>query len=112
MAIGNSTSVLSGGAPGAGVFLTSGGKPQLGVGGTAFTNMRFGTTQNLSTGTAVVADAGATANTKYFFTTKALGTLTSPVSYMATTRSAGVSFTIVSQNLTDTSTVDWVAIEP
>lgn len=102
-----SLSAGSANAPG-----TVSGPSKLGTGGTAFTNLRHGITGALSSGTLVVADAGATANTRYIFTTHTLGTVTAPQAYYASARSAGVSFTITSANATDTSTVDWVAIEP
>jgi hypothetical protein len=83
-----------------------------GSGGTKISNIRHGATGALSGGTLVVSDTGATASTRYFFTTLALGTVTVAQAYYASARSAGVSFTITSASATDTSTVNWLAIEP
>lgn len=83
-----------------------------GTGGTSIKNIRHGVTGALTGGTLLVADAGATANTRYFFTTHALGTVTVASAYWASARSAGVSFTVTSNQATDTGTVDWLAIEP
>ncbi len=80
-----------------------------GANGTPITSIRMGTTAALVGGTAVVTDAGATASTRYFFTTHTLGTITVPSAYYASARSVGVSFTITSNQATDTSTVDWIA---
>lgn len=91
---------------------TVSGTTTLGSAGTVITRIRHGITVALSSGTLVVSDTGATANTRYFFTAHTLGTITLPVTYYASARSAGVSFTITSGNVTDTSTVDWLAIEP
>jgi hypothetical protein len=86
------------------------GTNTFGANGTAITSLRFGSTAALVAGTLVVSDAGATANTRYFFTTKVLGTVTVASSYYVSARSNGVSFTITSNQPTDTSTVDWLAI--
>lgn len=85
---------------------------QAGTSGTGITNIRHGITGNLSAGTLTVSDAGATANTRYFFTAHTLGTVTVTSSYYASSRSAGVSFTVTASIATDTSTLDWMAIEP
>ena len=92
--------------------LSTTGASTIGSAGTSIKNIRHGITTNLSGGTLVVSDAGATANTRYFFSTHALGTIILPAAYYASARSAGVSFTILSNQATDTSTVDWMAIEP
>lgn len=80
--------------------------------GTAIKNIRHGVSNALVAGTVSVTDTGATANTRYFFTTHTIGTITLPGSYYASARSVGASFTLTSSQITDTSTVDWVAVEP
>lgn len=79
-------------------------------GGGTITSIRFGTSGAMTSGTVTVADTGATAASRYFFTTHTLGTVTLPVAYRASTITPGTSFIISSGNITDTSTVDWFAI--
>lgn len=88
------------------------GGVQVGSTGTKITGIRVGTSGAMTAGSITVADTATTANTRYTFTARTLGTITLPTSYYASARSAGVSFTIVSAQITDTSTVDWVAYEP
>lgn len=85
---------------------------KLGSAGVVFTNIRHGITGALSGGTLVVADAGSTANTRYFFSAHTLGTVTVTSAYFCSARNAGVSFTVTASVPTDTSTVDWMAVEP
>ena len=80
--------------------------------GTAIKNIRHGVSGAMTAGTVTVTDAGCTANTRYFFTCHTIGTVTIPSSYYASTRTASTSFVITSSQPTDTSTVDWLAIEP
>jgi tartrate dehydratase beta subunit/fumarate hydratase class I family protein len=83
--------------------------------GTAGNKITIATGANSSTGTsgALVAGAGTvltsavTANSKVFFSTHALGTVTVPQSYYVSARTPGVSFAIASSSASDTSTVDW-----
>ncbi len=63
-------------------------------------------------GVATVSTNKVTANSRIFLTPEALGTIASPVALAVTARSAGTSFTITSANLTDTSTVAWIIVEP
>lgn len=63
-------------------------------------------------GVATVSTTKVTANSRIFICPEALGTIASPVALAVTARSAGTSFTITSANLTDTSTVAWVIMEP
>lgn len=63
-------------------------------------------------GTKTVSTTAVTANSRIFLQAESLGTITSPVALAVTGRSAGTSFTITSANLTDTSTVAWIIIEP
>lgn len=73
------------------------------------TNKRMGQA-TLVAGTVVVSNTSVTANTRIFLshanTSGTLGHL-----YISA-RSAGVSFTITSSSNTDTSTVNWLLIEP
>lgn len=79
-------------------------------GGTAITSFRFGTSSALVSGTLVVADTGATASSRYFFSTHTLGTVTVAGAYYCSARTPGTSFAITANIPTDTSTVDWHAI--
>lgn len=74
-------------------------------------NARMGLA-TLSSGTIVVTTTAVTANSRIFVTAQTLGTITVPVGYSISARSAGTSFTILSGNLTDTSTVAWQIVEP
>lgn len=81
--------------------------------GTAIKNVRHGVSGAMVAGAVTVTDTGCTANTRYFFTTFALGTVAvcgGP--YYASTRTASTSFVITSLQATETSTVHWMAIEP
>jgi hypothetical protein len=85
---------------------------KVGASGGTLTSIRFGTTAALVGGTAAMADTGATASSKYFFSVHpgGLGTVTVPSAYYASVVTPGTGFTIVSNQATDTSTVDWMAI--
>jgi len=80
--------------------------------GTAIKNIRHGVSGAMVAGVVTVTDTGCTANTRYFFTQFTQGTVTSPSSYWASTRTASTSFVITSNQLTETGTVHWTAIEP
>ena len=69
-------------------------------------------TATLVAGTATVNTNKITANSRVFLTTQSLGTITRPVSVGVTARVAETSFTITSMDITDTSTVAWVIMEP
>lgn len=75
------------------------------------TNATMGTAV-LVLGTKVVSTTKVTANSRIFLSSESLGTITSPVAVAVTARTAGTSFTITSANLTDTSTIAWIIIEP
>lgn len=66
----------------------------------------------LSGGTVVVSNTLVTANSRIFLTAQSLGTITVPVGYAISARSAGTSFTILSGNVADTSTIAWEIKEP
>lgn len=83
-----------------------------GSAGTAITNIRHGISGAMVLGSVTITDAGCTANTRYFFTAHTLGTITVPGGYYAMTRNAGTSVVVVSSQATETSTLDWMAIEP
>jgi len=86
-------------------------KLTVGDNATTLTNIRVGQT-TLSGGTAVVADASVTANTKIFVSVHTLGTIAIAAAYDATTRTPGTNFTIKSSSGTDTSVVDYLMLEP
>ena len=69
-------------------------------------------TATLVAGTATVNTNKITANSRIFLNCQALGTITKPVALGITARTAGVSFTITSMDITDTSTVAWIIMEP
>jgi hypothetical protein len=66
----------------------------------------------LSAGTVVVSTTAVTATSRIFLTAQTLGTITVPVGLAVSARTAATSFTILSGNLTDTSTVAWMIVEP
>lgn len=66
----------------------------------------------LSAGTVTVNTTKVTANSRIQLTAQSLGTITVPASLAVSARSAGTSFTILSSDVTDTSVVAWVIIEP
>jgi hypothetical protein len=74
-------------------------------------NARMGVS-TLSSGTVVVSNNTVTANTRIFLAHQSLGTITVPVAVAVSARSAGVSFTILSGNLVDTSVIAWLLVEP
>lgn len=80
--------------------------------GTNITNVRHGISSAMVGGTVTVTDAGCTANTRYHLIPHTLGTVAVPQAAYVSTRNAGTSFVITSASLTDTSTWDWMAIEP
>lgn len=69
-------------------------------------------TATLVLGTATVNTTKVTANSRIFLCSESLGTITSPVAVAVTARTAGTSFTITSANLTDTSVIAWIIVEP
>lgn len=66
----------------------------------------------LVAGTVTVSTTKVTANSRILLTGQNLGTITVPVGYAVSARTAGTSFTILSANVVDTSTVAWVILEP
>lgn len=66
----------------------------------------------LVAGTVVVSTTAVTANSRIFLTAQTLGTITVPVGLYVSARTATTSFTILSGNLVDTSTVAWFIVEP
>lgn len=69
-------------------------------------------TSTLVGGTVVVNNANVVAGSMILLTTQVLGTVTVATPVAVTARSAGVSFTITSANVVDTSTVSWMIINP
>ncbi len=66
-----------------------------------------GTTAALTAGAIVVSTTAITASSLVFFSTNTLGTVTVPQAYRVSAITPGVSFTIQSQDATDTSTVNY-----
>jgi hypothetical protein len=94
------------------INLTPKGTGGLVVGsGTAIKNIRHGVSGAMTLGVVTVTDTGCTANTRYFFTQFTQGTVTTPSAYWASTRTASTSFVITSNQLTETGTVHWLAVE-
>lgn len=88
----------------------------LGTAGNGFyikegTNATMGTC-TLVLGTCTVSTTKVTANSRIDLANQQLGTITVPVGYAISARSAGTSFTILSGNLTDTSVIYWKINEP
>lgn len=75
------------------------------------TNATFGQA-TLVAGTVVVSTTKVTANSAIFITLHTLGGIAVPAAVQPTARTAATSFTITSANALDTSTYDWVIIEP
>jgi hypothetical protein len=72
-------------------------------------------TQGVATlvaGTVTVNTTKVTANSRIFLTPQSLGTILRPTGLGVTARVAGTSFTITSMDITDTSTVGWLIMEP
>lgn len=110
----NNTSRLVIAAGGGATFsgdLAATGNTTLGT-GTAIKNIRHGVSNAMSSGVVTVTDTGCTANTRYFFTVHTIGTVAIPSTYYVTTRTASTSFVVTASVLTDTSTLDWEAVEP
>jgi hypothetical protein len=84
----------------------------LGSAGVSFKSLRHGTTGAMVAGVVTVTDGACTANTRYFFTVHTIGTVANPSTYRVTTRTTNTSFVVTASDLTDTSTLDWFAIEP
>lgn len=91
---------------------TASGTFKAGASGTSIANIRHGISGAMVLGTVTVTDAGCTANTRYFFSAHTLGTISIPGGYYASTRTASTSFVITSSQATETSTIDWMGLEP
>lgn len=63
-------------------------------------------------GVKVVATSRVTASSRIQLTAQVLGTVTAPKALAVTARTAGTSFTITSADVTDTSSVGWLIVEP
>lgn len=99
-----------------GSFFTGGPISGSGAGLTAIppaaVGIRHGISGAMVLGSVTVTDSGCTANTRYFFSAHTLGTISIPGGYYASTRNVGTSFVITSSQATETSTIDWMALEP
>ena len=82
------------------VLSTAGNKVSIATG----SNATVGTSGAMTAGAVVVANSSVTAASKIFAYPAALGTVTAPQAYYISAISAGVNFTITSQDGTDTST--------
>lgn len=69
-------------------------------------------TATLVAGTVVVSTTKVTANSRIFLTAQSLGTVTIGQGLAVSARTAGTSFTVLSQSALDTSVVAWMIIEP
>lgn len=74
-------------------------------------NAKMGTA-TLAAGTVTVSTTAVTANSRIFLTVQSLGTILVPVAVAVTSRTAGASFVITSADVTDTSVVAWMIVEP
>jgi hypothetical protein len=63
-------------------------------------------------GTVTVNTTAVTANSRIQLTVQALGTVAAPKAVAVTARTAATSFTITSEDATDTSVVAWTIFEP
>lgn len=86
-------------AVGKGVTIKEGSNAKMGV-------------ATLVLGTVVVSTTAVTANSRIQLTRQSLGTITVPPGLAVSARTGGTSFTILSGDLTDTSTVSWIIFEP
>lgn len=66
----------------------------------------------LAAGTVTVPTDKVAADSRIQLTVQALGTVTAPKAIAVTARTAGTSFTITSEDATDTSVVAWVIVTP
>jgi hypothetical protein len=66
----------------------------------------------LSGGTATVNTTAVTANSRIFLTPQTLGTILRPVGIGVTARTPGASFVITSMDITDTSIIGYLIMEP
>jgi hypothetical protein len=98
------------------------------AGGTFAGNVKLGTAGNglyvkegsnatmgvttLVLGTKVISTNKVTANSRIFLMTQSLGTVTVPSALAVSARTAATSFTILASDLTDTSVVAWLIVEP
>lgn len=69
-------------------------------------------TATLSAGTVVVSTTKVTTTSRIFLTAQSLGTVTLGQGLAVSARTAGTSFTILSQSAIDTSVVAWFIVEP
>lgn len=72
------------------------------------TNAKLGVA-TLASGTVTVANTSVTTNSRIFIQRRVSG---GTIGHLTYTKSSGTSFTIASSSATDTSTVDWMIIEP
>ena len=80
--------------------------------GVPMSRIRHGITGGMTAGTITVSEPTITANSRILLTHNQLGTITRPVGLGVTAKTPGVSFTITSEDPTDTSNVSYMIIEP
>lgn len=78
--------------------------------GTSVTRIKHGVTSAMTAGAITVTESTTTANSRIFLSHQTSGG--TPGWLRVSSRSAGTSFTITSSSGTDTSTVNWIMIEP
>lgn len=66
----------------------------------------------LSGGTATVSTTAVAASSRIMLTPQSLGTISRPTGVGVTARTPGTSFVITSSDITDTSTIAWLIIDP
>jgi hypothetical protein len=76
------------------------------------TNATMGTSGAMTAGSLVVSTTKVTASSRIFLTVHTLGTVTTPKALYVSARTPGTSFTVTSADGTDTSTFDWLIMEP
>ncbi len=87
------------GAAGAGLSIREGSNAAMG-------------TATLSAGTVTVSNTLVTSSSRIFLTPQTLGTVSVPSACGISGRSAGISFTILCSQATDTSVIAWQIVEP
>jgi len=100
--------VANGSVGSAGLVLKSGG-----VGANSYwSEIATSGTATLVAGSVIVSSSLVSSTTKIFLTVQSLGTVTTPKTVAVTSRVNGTSFTITSEDNTDTSVIAWMFIQP
>lgn len=91
--------------------VASGNVSAVGLRVTEGANGKQGVT-TLSGGASVVSNTSVTADSRIFLSVQSLGTVTVPTPIAVTARDVGVSFTVTSSNVIDTSVIAFEIFEP